>query len=267
MAACGASSGNANPAKFAAALRITYTDPLGFVIPETYQLQCDPPSGSAPHPSAICEAIANQPALVLSGPGQNHSCPPLPSVEVRGIYRGAPIDVTFSGCLGGQDDLIARWLSLLPTAQIQNAVRLDRGLGLLNLKESRAAVQALLGPSTQVSKGIHIYRPGEATGFLKAIPVMLGVGYDHAGRVETLVSNSIQLTLDGHPIASTAPRGNGLTGQLSTWVHLRCGRTAAIADHPLIDRAPATIIESTVDHPTIVIAAVPKRACVAQTGA
>lgn len=260
---CLAGCGRAMPV---ASLQITYTDPMGFG-PLTYGLRCSPPSGNAPDPKAICAAIASQPALVLSGPGQDHSCPPTPSVGVHGTYGGKPLSVAFSACLGGQGDLISRWLALLPGSATLDAVRLDRGLGPLTLGQSRATVQALLGPAKRVSAGIDVYESGVAEGFMKATPVLLGVGYDQAGRLQTLASNVIALSLDGHEIASTAPRGNGLAGLLKSWMHVRCGRHAALADHPVGDGVPTTIIESSPDHPTVVISTVARNACAAGTGA
>jgi hypothetical protein len=249
-----------------ASLQITYSDSMDFG-PVTYGLRCAPPSVSAPDPEAVCAAIASQPALVLSGPGQDHSCPPTPSVGVRGTYGGKPVSVAFSACIGGQGDLISRWLALLPGSATLDAVRLDRGLGPVTLGQSRAAVQALLGPAKHVSAGIDVYESGVAEGFLKATPVWLGVGYDRAGRVQTLASNLIALTLDGHEIASTAPRGNGLAGLLKSWAQVRCGRDAALADHPVGDGVPTTIIESSPDHPTVVISTVARNACSTGTGA
>jgi hypothetical protein len=249
-----------------ASLQVTYVDPMGFG-PVTYALRCSPPSGSAPDPQAICAAIASQPSLVLSGPGQDHSCPPTPSVDVQGTYGGKPVSVEFSACLAGQGDLISRWLDLLPASATLDAVRLDRGLGPLTLGQSRAAVQALLGPAKRVSAGIDVYESGLAEGFLKATPVMLGVGYDRAGRLETLASNLIALTLDGHEIASTASRGDGLVGVLKSWTEVRCGRYAAVADHPVDDGVLTTIIEFAPDHPTVVISTVARNPCAVGSGA
>lgn len=247
----------------AVSVRVTYTDPLGFG-PLSYRVGCAPPNGTVPDPKAICEAIAAQPELVRSGPGRDHSCPPTPSVELRGTYRGKPIDVAFSACLGGQGDLIGRWLSLLPSSGTLDAVRLDRGLGPLTLGQSRSTVRGLLGSAPRVSGGLDVYRPGVAQGFRKTIPITLAVGYDQAGRVQTVVSNLIALTLGGHEIAPTAARGNGLADLLRPWTHIRCGGTAALADHPAVDDHPMTIIESSPDHPTVVISAAPPRACAAR---
>ncbi len=239
----------------AASLQITYTDTMGFG-PVTYRLRCSPSTGTAPDPTAICAAIASRPALVLSGPGQDHSCPPTPSVGVQGIYGGKPVSVAFSACLAGQGDLIGRWLALLPGSASLDAVRLDRGLGPLTLGQSRIAVQALLGPAKHAAAGMNVYQSGVAAGLRKAIPVSLSVGYDRDGRVQTLASNLIALTLDGHQIALTAVRGNGLAGLLKSWMQIRCGRNAALADHAAGDGVPTTIIESTPDHPTVVISTV-----------
>jgi hypothetical protein len=249
-----------------ASLHITYTDPMGFG-PVTYRLRCSPAAGSAPDPGAICAAIASRPALVLSGRGQDHSCPTTPSVDVQGTYGGKPLSVAFSACVGGQGDLISRWLALLPGSATLDAVRLDRGLGPLTLGQDRTAVRALLGSAKHVSAGIDVYQSGVDEGFLKAIPVTLRVGYDHAGRIQTLASNLIALTLDGHEIASTAARGNGLAGLLKSWTQVRCGPDAALADHPVDDGVPTTIIQSSPDHPTVVISTVARDACAAAPGA
>jgi hypothetical protein len=248
-----------------ASLRITYADVMDFG-PVTYALGCSPATGTAPDPKAICAAIASRPALVLSGPGQDHACPPTPSVDVQGTYGGKPVKVSFSACLGGQDDLISRWLALLPISATLDAVRLDHGLGPLTLGQRRAAVQALLGPAKRVSAGIDEYQSGVDEGFLRATPVTLRVGYDRAGRVQTLASNLIALTLDGHEIASMTQRANGLTGLLEAWTKVRCGPDAALADHPVGDGVPTTIIQSSPDHPTIVISTVARNACAAGTG-
>jgi hypothetical protein len=263
LACLAAGCGGAMPV---ASLRITYTDVMDFG-PVTYALRCSPATGTAPDPKTICAAIASRPALVLSGPGRDQFCPPTPSVDVQGTYGGKPVSVAFSKCLAGQDDLISRWLALLPSSAALDAVRLDRGLGPLKLGQSRAAVQALLGPAKHVSVGIDIYQSGVDEGFLTATPVTLRVGYDRAGRVQTLASNLIALTLDGHEIASTAQRPGGLTGQLKSWTRVRCGPDAALADHPVGDGAPTTIIQSSPDHPTVVISAVARNACAAGAGA
>jgi hypothetical protein len=263
LACLAAGCGSAMPA---ASLRITYSDLMDFG-PVTYALRCSPASGTAPDPKALCAAISSRPALVLSGPGQDHTCPPTPSVDVRGTYGGKPISVEFSACLAGQGDLISRWLALLPSSAALDTVRLDRGLGPLALGQSRAAVKALVGPAKHDSVGIDVYQSGVEDGFLKATPVTLRVGYDRAGRVQTLASHLIALTLDGHEIASTTQRAGRLTGLLKSWTQVRCGRDAALADHPVTDGAPTTIIQSSLDHPTVVISTVARTACAAGTGA
>jgi hypothetical protein len=161
-------------------------------------------------------------------------------------------------------ETVGRWLSLLPSSGTLDAVRLDRGLGPLTLGQSRSTVRGLLGSAPRVSGGLDVYRPGVAQGFRKTIPITLAVGYDQAGRVQTVVSNLIALTLGGHEIAPTAARGNGLADLLRSWTHIRCGGTAALADHPAVDDHPMTIIESSPDHPTVVISAAPPRACAAR---
>ena len=169
--------------------------------------------------------------------------------------------VAFSACLAGQGDLIGRWLALLPGSASLDAVRLDRGLGPLTLGQSRIAVQALLGPAKHAAAGMNVYQSGVAAGLRKAIPVSLSVGYDRDGRVQTLASNLIALTLDGHQIASTAVRGDGLAGLLKSWTQIRCGRTPPSPTTPPATASRRRSSESTPDHPTVVISTVARKAC------
>jgi hypothetical protein len=251
----------------AIALELVYDNGQGFGT-ETFQLHCDPLSGTLPDPAAACSAIANDPQLVLSGPGTDHSCPAFtPGVDVRGTYNGQQVDVAFSGCLSGQDDSIGRWIALLG-AQQQNRVRLDRGLGPLSLGEKASVVHTLLGPAQTTLSGVEVYRLNWAAGFNETIPAVYGVGYN-AGRVVTLISNSIELTVYGqHRVALlTEPRGTrrGLRahGPLNGWLRIKCDGVGALADHIL--RYATTIIRRAVDHPLVIVTSRPVRACAAAT--
>jgi len=251
----------------AIALEIAYDNGQGFGT-ETYRLNCDPVSGTLPDPAAACSAISNDPQLVLSGPGTDHSCPAFtPGVEVRGTYDGQQVDVGFSGCLSGQDDSIGRWIALLPSQQ-QNRVRLDRGLGPLHLGEKASAVRTLFGPAQTTLSGVDVYRLDWAAGFSETIPAVYGVGY-HAGRVVTLISNSIDLTVYGqHRVAVlTEPPGThpGLSarGPLKAWLRIKCDGASALADHN--PRHATTIIRRAVDHPIVIVSTRPVRACAAAT--
>ena len=237
---------------------------------ETYRLNCDPASGSLPDPAAACSAIAADPQLVLSGPGVDHSCPAFtPGIEVRGSYEGQQVDVGFSGCLSGQDDAISRWLALLPWRQ-QNLVRLDslrldHGLGPLHLGESASTARKLLGPPQTTLSNVDVYRLDWRAGFTASVRGVYGVGY-HAGRVVTLISNSIDLTITGRQVASLAQpsgsrRGLRARGLLKNWLRIKCDGASALADHA--PQSASTIIRRAVDHPIMIVSDMPTGACAA----
>ena len=78
-----------------------------------FELRCDPAGGTAPNPARICAAIAAEPALLYSFPGPDHSCPPSPVITLSGTWNGERLHSRFSVCTGGQEELAARWLTLL----------------------------------------------------------------------------------------------------------------------------------------------------------
>jgi hypothetical protein len=232
----------AGVARAAIALEIVYSSVAW--PPETYRLNCDPASGTLPDPGAACSAIAADPQLVLSGPGIDHSCPAFePAIEVRGSYQGQQVDVGFSPCLSSPDnDAIIRWLALLPWRQ-QNlvrldSVRLDRGLGPLRLGESASTARRLLGPPQTTLGNVEVYRLDWAAGFTASVRVVYGVGY-HAGRVVTLISNSIDLTITGRQVAPLA-QPSGSRGGLRA--RGGCSRTGSASSATAPARSPITLL-------------------------
>jgi hypothetical protein len=98
-------------------LQIEIKDDTGV---HAYRLECDPASGTAPSPRAMCSQLARSPELVVGGPAVNGPCQPGPqrpgfiSFHISGSYRGYPVDATFSmSCIvPGQRHGFSTWWSL-----------------------------------------------------------------------------------------------------------------------------------------------------------
>lgn len=257
------------PAPGRAGLEVIYTNPEGFAG-LTYLLTCDPASGTISNPAAVCTEISKDPGMVFSSVGRDHSCRPSPSVGVRGTDAGHNVRVTFSPCLSGQDEAaLGHWLAYLPSAEQENRLRLDRALGILYLGEREAAVSSLLGPPQAVISGLDVYQPYDAEvgdGCHMTTRGIVGVGYDRAGRVVTLIGDQRELTIDGKKVSWLAapcpgegePRAHG---PLKKWVSITCGGSRALADHDL--RRSATVILLTAQQPTVIVSRTPTTACLA----
>jgi len=107
--ACG--SGHSNATR----LTIEVRDDLGV---HAWRLKCNPPSGTAPAPKAICGKLRRSPELLAGGPNLGGSpCEPQswPAFHVSGRYRGYPIEATFGrDCdVLGQKDAYSTWWSLM----------------------------------------------------------------------------------------------------------------------------------------------------------
>ncbi|MGA2165652.1 MAG: hypothetical protein ABSH36_14465 [Solirubrobacteraceae bacterium] len=250
-------------------LRIIYSEPRGGFGPERYSLRCDPASGTLPHAGVACEAIAREPELVLAGPGQDHSCPAgVSAVRVRGEYLGQYVDVDFSPCASQPGDPLERWLSLLPAAlQHQERVRLDHGFGLFSLGERRGAVLSLLLRPQEQRAGISIYRPEVVEGVAQgSAPEVFGVGYDHAGRVVSLLSDWSGLEIHGFPITLQTPADETeLIRQLKGWIHVRCGGVSGLMDHPSNRHVPRTVVWMAGEQATVSISDAGVAICSAAT--
>ncbi len=236
-------------------LRIVYSDPRGGFGPERYSLRCDPVSGTLPHPRAACAAIANEPELVLAGPGREHSCPAgVSGVRVRGDYLGQRVDATFSPCSTRPGDQLGRWLSLLPaTLERQEHVRLDHGFGLFGLGERRATVLGLLyGPQEQLAS-VSVYRPEAVEGSFTGLrpKKFFGVGYDRAGRVVSLLSDWNMLTFGFSLSLQTPADQSELIGRLKMWLPVRCGGVSGFVDHTPRRHAPRTVVWMTGEQATV----------------
>jgi hypothetical protein len=81
---------------------------------DTYSLACDPPEGTVPNPRALCDALAEHsdtmlaepdPVLCSAGHGTMY-------VDVRGTFRGDPVDRQVSGCQNPKG--MQSWLLHLP---------------------------------------------------------------------------------------------------------------------------------------------------------
>lgn len=88
-------------------------------LARSYSLSCEPDSGTAPHPQAICTALKTNPNLLVGGPGLDHSCPAgARAFRVTGSFRGYPVDASFSACswVPGQGDGLNGWSELMHDA-------------------------------------------------------------------------------------------------------------------------------------------------------
>lgn len=65
-----------------------------------FRLGCDPPTGTVPHPSAVCSTLSGRPELVLPKP-TNVTCSPGIggwAVAITGVYEGASVRTGFGSC-------------------------------------------------------------------------------------------------------------------------------------------------------------------------
>jgi hypothetical protein len=117
-----------------------------------YRLRCGPAGGTLPDPARACAAIRSDPALLYSVPGRDHSCPHgAASVSLRGTWGKRAVRSSFSMCIGGQEEEAARWSALLPSDSALSRVRVDGGIGLVQLGEPvRQVVELLRGPTAPV---------------------------------------------------------------------------------------------------------------------
>jgi hypothetical protein len=247
-------------------LKVAFTQRDGFGR-LSYRLDCDPQSGTMPHLKAVCAAIARHPGMVPGGPrhvptsclesSSGPSIPPLPasSVTVTGTDHGRQADGIVLPCFK------TLWLSFLPTALDLDRVRVDRGLGPLQLGQSASSVRQLLGQANEERQGLHIYRLGiEQVTF--GLPVIFAVGYGHSGRVTTLIYNTASLSLYGErPTVSPGSRS-----RRRGWLWVGCGGHHALADHRPVDGKATTIIRSPIASiSTVIVSSMPDAACMAAT--
>ena len=113
--ACG--SGHSNATR----LTIEVRDYLGL---HAWRLGCNPPSGAAPAPKAICSQLRRSPELLVGDPwavwqAQYNPASRQPVFRVSGRYRGYPIDATFreGGGVPGQKGAYSTWWSLMNGAE------------------------------------------------------------------------------------------------------------------------------------------------------
>lgn len=236
---------------------------------QTYQLSCAPPSGTVPNPEAICAALAVEPDLLVDPGAFPGPCREPAGVRVSGEYRGKPVDADFTPSCPDptpRDRLRGRWLSFFPT---WNRVRVGRGVGPLTLGETRAAVRSLLGKGERGPRGLRVYRRVYRT-FKVTFVSLYGVGYDHAGRVDTLISVDGELTIDGHYVRHADPdaREPERKPTLARWRPIDCAGVKLRAMRPLT-QPPATIVGALLkgdrfeESSIAIVTRVPSSACAA----
>jgi hypothetical protein len=187
-----------------------------------FQLSCDPAGGTVPDPARICAAIRANPALLYSFPGPDHSCPAgVPGISLAGTWGRKPLHSSFSVCTGGQEQLAGDWASLLPSEKTENAIHIDRGIGLVRIGETDQAVIALLHGTAAA--------PASCT----ACTLTFGAGYDNgagqpAGWTITIAGDrvvQIENNTTGLQVGRAfVVRGfNGLHRSLRRWSARTCG--------------------------------------------
>jgi hypothetical protein len=82
-----------------------------------FTLRCNPAAGTAPDPAALCARLEQQPMLVETKPGFDHSCPFNRDVHLNGLFEGQRVEKFFSICRGGTEELANRWMNLLHVPQ------------------------------------------------------------------------------------------------------------------------------------------------------
>jgi hypothetical protein len=108
-----------------------------------WELSCNPADGTLPRPATVCAAIQRDPSLLQSHPGHWHLCPlGPPAISLSGTWEGELLNAQFSACLGGTEESAQKWAMLLPGGL--GVVHIDRGIGLLRLRERESAVVDLL---------------------------------------------------------------------------------------------------------------------------
>ncbi len=169
-----------------------------------FELSCDPPGGTVPHPARICATILADPALLYSFPGPDHSCPVgAPTVSLAGTWHHRRLRSTFSPCTGGQEQQAADWAEMLPSASTEAAVHTDRGIGLVRLGEAEHAVVDLLrgagAPPAPCQSCTRTFSAGFSIGYGPgpAQPAGWTITFFHQ-RVGAIESNVPGLTIDGH---------------------------------------------------------------------
>jgi hypothetical protein len=169
-----------------------------------FELSCDPPGGTVPHPARICATILADPALLYSFPGPDHSCPVgAPTVSLAGTWHHRRLRSTFSPCTGGQEQQAADWAEMLPSASTEAAVHTDRGIGLVKLGETEHAVLDLLrgadAPPAPCQSCTRTFSAGFSIGYGPgpAQPAGWTITFFHQ-RVGAIESNVPGLTIDGH---------------------------------------------------------------------
>jgi len=271
-ASAGAGGARAAPAGHLAqatpvtALEIVYSSNFFGAARLHYRLTCNPAGGTLARAVAACAAIGREPWIIPGAAQPPHGvCEsvrdgPVPSpsfsVTVKGEYRGSAVDP--EACFDERS-----WLRLLPSRGQLTKVLIDRGLGPLRLGQSEASVHALLGEPEKTRHGLQIYAESgsvqQVTG-APGVPAIFAVGFDRAGRVDTLLDNSFRLRVRGES-ATTTPRAGS---RLRSWRSYGCAGLHVLANRrPVRGRAATMILPLASLIPTAVVSSDPQSACAA----
>jgi hypothetical protein len=86
----------------------------------TYTVSCDPPTGTAPNPAALCRTIKGNEPTMLHAKNPTQLCGafnPI-GIHVSGLWEGEPIDAEVDACSGNRvgENL---WMSQLPSPPLR----------------------------------------------------------------------------------------------------------------------------------------------------
>ncbi len=265
--ASGSAGGDAlQPAPPAAELRVELQNATFGT--QTYTLTCSPAGGTMPNPPAVCSAIAAELALLVNPGELPLACTEATAVHVSGTYNDTPVDAEFTpSCPDptSRDRLLGRWFSFLPHES--SVVRVDQGVGPLSLGESRAAVLSIFGNGKEGRRGVRVYR-GVQRVVGHSVASIYAVGYDGAGRVDTLISIAGALQIYDRVVERADPEAPEPERNpvLARWLRVRCAGVKARAVRPLA-HAPTTVIGPVVgrysfeEQAVVVVSDAPRSAC------
>jgi hypothetical protein len=235
-----------------------------FPLALTYTLACRPPSGTLRHPRSACRSLERAPGMVFppppppsTGPERVRSCP-LGSwfIEVSGQYRGRVVNAHFGSTCDPNAALGQLWRRYLPADEELRSVRLDHGIGPLELGQTSASVRALLGAPNGGSGSVWQYRTSAVLQFHEGAPVILDVVYGPDGRASSLIYNG-SASIDRETLRLPPPPRSFA----AHWPSVTCGGHEARGDHPLRTGRATTIVWASADHPSAIVTDDPRAAC------
>jgi hypothetical protein len=165
----------------------------------------------------------------------------------------------------GGERVLQDWQPFLPSSEYLDEIRVDKGMGPLQLGERRASVRSLLGAPSETISGVDVYvSEGSSIGAVTpAVRVggfvreMFAVGYGRHGGVATIISNWLAVTSGRWRTTASAPASWSLP-------HLRgvvCAGRRSLASRALNTRGPTTILWPSAGNSTVIVTSASTSAC------